>query len=138
MPPKPYQGSCLCGKVRYEITGEINNIVYCHCSRCRKAQGSAYATNGNVQTSAFHLLMGEDYLTAYEATPGHTKYFCKVCGSPIMSKSISKPDLVRIRLGTIESAISERPIAHIYATSKANWDIICDDLPQYPEYEPNR
>ena len=39
-----YTGGCLCGVVRFEITGGIDDIVYCHCSRCRKAQGSANAT----------------------------------------------------------------------------------------------
>ena len=66
------------------------------------------------------------------------KYFCQNCGSPIISKSKSNPNKVRIRLGTIESDIIERPIAHIFATSKANWEEIEGDLPQYETYEPNR
>ncbi len=133
-----YKGGCLCGAIRFEITGGIRNIIYCHCSRCRKAQGSAFATNGIVASAQFHLVSGEDKLTGYESTPGQTKYFCKVCGSPIMSKTISKPAQVRVRLGTIESDITERPEAHIFASSKANWEDICGDLPQYDAYEPNR
>ncbi|HEY9050259.1 MAG TPA: GFA family protein [Gammaproteobacteria bacterium] len=133
-----YKGSCLCGAVKFEITGSIRNIVYCHCSQCRKAQGSAFATNGIVANEYFQLLTGEDKLTGYESTPGQTKYFCKICGSPIISKTETKPDQVRIRLGTIEDDISERPLAHIFATSKANWEDICGDLPQYEAYEPNR
>lgn len=133
-----YQGGCLCGKVRYRITGPIRNIIYCHCSQCRKAQGSAYATNGIVVKKNFELISGENNLTGYESTPGQIKYFCSICGSPIFSKTQSRPDEVRIRLGTIESDISERPVAHIFTTSKANWDNICDDLPQYESYEPGR
>lgn len=133
-----YQGGCLCGKVRYRITGPIRNIIYCHCSQCRKAQGSAYATNGIVVKKNFELVSGENNLTGYESTPGQIKYFCSICGSPIFSKTQSRPDEVRIRLGTIESDISERPVAHIFTTSKANWDNICDDLPQYESYEPGR
>lgn len=133
-----YKGSCLCSAVKFEITGSIRNIVYCHCSQCRKAQGSAFATNGIVAYENFKFLSGEDKLTGYESSPGQTKFFCKICGSPILSKTITKPDQVRIRLGTIESDIHERPIAHIFATSKANWEDICGDLPQYEAYEPNR
>jgi len=55
-----------------------------------------------------------------------------------MSKNVTKPDQVRVRLGTIESDIDERPIAHIFVTSKANWEEICGDIPQYEAYEPNR
>lgn len=133
-----YKGSCLCGEVQFEISGGITDIVYCHCSRCRKAQGSAFATNGVVSSSDFYFISGEDNLTGYKSSPEQIKYFCRTCGSPIISKSESTPEQIRIRLGTIESDITERPSAHIFSTSKANWDIICDDLPQYTEYEPNR
>ena len=133
-----YAGGCLCGSVRFEITGPIRNIVYCHCSQCRKAQGSAFATNGIVRASDFKIVSETNVLTGYEPTPGQAKYFCKICGSPILSKTESKPEQVRVRLGTIESDISERPLAHVFVTSKANWEEICGDLPQYEGYEPDR
>jgi len=133
-----YNGSCLCGAIKFKISGPIHDIVHCHCSECRKAQGSAFATNGNVNSNNFDLLSGASNLTSYESTPDQTKYFCKTCGSPIMSKKKSKPNQVRIRLGTITSDIDERPEAHIFTTSKANWEKITGDLPQYEAYEPNR
>jgi hypothetical protein len=133
-----YTGGCLCGSVRFDIKGPIRNIVYCHCSQCRKAQGSAFATNGIVNATDFQILSGSDSLTGYESSPGQTKYFCRICGSPILSKSKQKPDQVRVRVGAIDSNIVERPMAHIFATSKANWEEIADDLPQYESYEPNR
>ena len=130
-----YQGSCLCGTVKFELSDKIKDIVCCHCSLCRKAQGSAFATNANVSISSFHFISGENNLTAYSSNEHQTKYFCKTCGSPIMSKNILSPEFVRIRLGTIESDISERPQAHIFVSSKANWETICDDLPQFSNYE---
>jgi hypothetical protein len=133
-----YTGGCLCGSVRFTIHGPIRNIVYCHCSRCRKAQGSAFATNGIVRADAFTLLSGAELLTGYESSPGQTKYFCKTCGSPLLSRTESPPEQARVRLGTIDSDIVERPTAHIFASSKANWEEISDDLPQYEGYEPNR
>ncbi len=131
-----YHAACLCGAVKYEIHGAIDDIVYCHCSQCRKAQGSAFASNGNVKKEDFSLVSGADQLTEYESSAGNYKYFCKQCGSPIMNKKDNRPDVVRIRLGSIESDIRERPQAHIFVTSKANWDHICDDLPQYEGFVP--
>ena len=133
-----YKGGCLCGTVRFEIRGGIRNIVYCHCSRCRKAQGSAFAANGIVAVRDFVVLSGESELTGFESSPGQTKFFCRHCGSPILSRTHALPDQVRVRLGTIESDIVERPAAHIFVTSKANWEEICGDIPQYEAYEPNR
>lgn len=133
-----YKGSCLCGKVRFEITGVIQDIIYCHCSQCRKAQGSAFATNGNVDAEKFEFISGENELTGFESTPGETKYFCKHGGSPIMSKNETKPNNVRVRLGVIESDIIERPVAHIFVASKANWEEIESELPQYQSYQADR
>ncbi|MEJ2508478.1 MAG: GFA family protein [Gammaproteobacteria bacterium] len=133
-----YTGACLCGTVRYEITGPIHHIIRCHCSQCRKAQGSAFATNGIVKDADFRIVAGEEALTGYESPAGKTRYFCKVCGSPIISKSDSRPGQVRVRIGTIESDIVERPMADIFVTSKANWDELCGDLPRYEGHEPGR
>ena len=133
-----YKGSCLCGAVNFEINGSIQNIVYCHCSQCRKAQGSAFATNGIVEKNNFKIISGEDQLTGYEASPGQTKYFCRQCGSPIISRNVTRPDQVRIRIGTIESDLLEKPEAHIFISSKANWENLSEGLPQYDEWEPGR
>lgn len=131
-----YYGSCLCGKIKFTIDNKINDIVYCHCSLCRKAQGSAFATNGNVASKDFNFLSGKDNLTHYKNSETQTKLFCKTCGSPVMSKNTLNPDMIRIRLGTIESDLSEYPEAHIFVSSKANWEDINDNLPQFDEYKP--
>ena len=48
-------GSCLCGAVRYEATGEPKRFVHCHCSRCRKATGTGHASNLFLQPGALRL-----------------------------------------------------------------------------------
>jgi len=130
-----YQGSCLCGTVKFSVKNGIKDIVYCHCSLCRKAQGSAFATNANVAKDDFNFTSGEDNLSHYPSSETQTKSFCKTCGSPIMSRNTASPENIRIRLGTIESEIRELPEAHIFVASKANWEEICDNLPQYDEYQ---
>ena len=133
-----YQGGCLCGAARFEIHGAISNIVYCHCSQCRRAQGSAFAANGVVAVADFRLTRGEEVLTGYAVSADQTKYFCRRCGSPIYSRRKSVAGQVRVRLGAIESDITERPGAHIFVGSKANWEDIADSLPRYHEFEPGR
>ncbi|MFK5914213.1 MAG: GFA family protein [Woeseiaceae bacterium] len=127
-------GSCLCGHIKFVINGEVKDIVCCHCSQCRKAQGSAFATNGNVSSSQFSFISGEDNLSEYAYSESQSKFFCKTCGSPVISKNTQQPENIRIRLGLIETDIHERPNAHIFVGSKANWETICDDLPQHKEY----
>ena len=49
-------GRCLCGQVAYEIDGEIGPIDFCHCSYCRRASGSAFASNASILKASFTLL----------------------------------------------------------------------------------
>ncbi|MET0343927.1 MAG: GFA family protein [Polyangiales bacterium] len=132
-----YTGSCLCGKIRYEIRGELGAIVFCHCGQCRKAQGSAFASNAEVKRDAFVLLAGTDVLASHTSSPGKRRHFCRACGSPLYSERDGLP-VLRLRIGTLDTPISAQPTAHIYAGSKAEWFDITDALPQHAELEPAR
>lgn len=127
------KGSCLCNSVQYEIHGQLGPIVMCHCSRCRKANGSAFATNAAVNTSEFHLIEGQEALAEYESSPNVFRVFCGKCGSPLYSRRPAQPELLRLRIGTLDTPIEGKPTAHIFVGSKAEWCEIDDRLPQYAE-----
>jgi hypothetical protein len=133
-----YTGSCLCGSIQFELNGAISDPIYCHCSRCRKSSGSAYATNGFVNVSELEITDIKNALKYYESSEGKRKYFCSTCGSPIYSSNSEKPDKLRIRLGVIDSDIIERPISHNFITSKGNWEELDATLPMYEKHEPSR
>lgn len=133
-----YQGKCLCGQVQIEIKGSISDIIHCHCSLCRKNSGTAFATNGFVNTSEFEVTEGEHVLSTFSFKPGRNRHFCSCCGSPIFSSNDADPSRIRIRLGIIDSDISERPISHNFISSKANWEDLNAQLPHYKGLEPSR
>ena len=128
---KRHTGSCLCGGVKFSILGEIGPIQVCHCVQCRKAQGTALATNVPVRTDDFTLEQGSELLSSFESTPGKQRVFCKQCGSPIYSQLNTLPGIVRIRMGLINEHVDAPLMAHFYAGSKANWWPICDDAPRF-------
>lgn len=133
-----YQGSCLCGAVVLEVTAGIQSIIHCHCSKCRKSSGTAYATNGFVAKSALVIKQGQELIQYYEMTPGKKRHFCKVCASPIFSSNESSPELLRLRLGILDTDIAERPMSHNFVSSSANWDDLDASLPRYDGHEPGR
>lgn len=133
-----YAGSCLCGQVQIQVDGAINSIIHCHCSLCRKSSGTAYSTNGFVETSAFSIERGSHLLASFEYRPGKRRFFCSACGSPIFSRSDDDESRLRIRLGILDTDISERPSAHTFFTSRANWEDPNVDLPRFAAYEPER
>ena len=127
-----YQGSCLCQGIRYEIQGEIGEIVQCHCQRCRKANGTAYATNAQISSRDFKIVQGEHLVKKFAVT-GVYRWFCGECGSPLISSRDAQPELYRLRIGTLDTPLQQKPSMHIFAASKAERDCITDDLPQYIE-----
>ncbi len=133
-----YKASCLCASVELQIDGAISEIIHCHCSRCRKSSGTAFATNGFVHINALTVIQGQQNIKSYSAKAGSNKYFCSVCGSPLFSQNSADPKRVRLRLGIIDSDITERPNSHNFCTSKANWEQLNDRLPHYKRHEPNR
>ena len=130
-------GSCLCRAVRFEVSGELAPIQICHCGDCRKAQGSAIGTNIPVAKADFRLVAGADHLQAYESSPGKERVFCRACGSPIFSRLTSRPDLVRLRAGTLDAPVASEIGFHFHTASKAAWWPITDDKPQYPAERPS-
>lgn len=126
-----YHGECLCGGIAFEIEGPLAPIQICHCSQCRRAQGTPFVTNIPVDVSALTFARGEDLLKAYESTPGKQRVFCRDCGSPIYSRLASLPDVVRIRAGLLSGDLDTRPAFHIYYGSRANWLTLDDDLPHH-------
>ncbi|MEZ9232286.1 GFA family protein [Vibrio amylolyticus] len=133
-----YKGSCLCGSIQLSLNGGMTDIIHCHCSLCRKASGSAYATNAFIEADGLKVTDADGTLTFYESSEGKRKYFCKTCGSPIYSSNSTSPQRLRIRLGILDSDISERPISHNFVTSKANWEDLDADLPRSEAHEAGR
>ncbi|WP_163131010.1 GFA family protein [Agarivorans sp. Alg241-V36] len=133
-----YQGSCLCGAIKVEICGGIDAIIHCHCSLCRKNSGTAFATNGFVNSNDFTVREGLNSFGHYQTSPGKQRHFCKVCASPIYSSNDADPSRIRIRLGILDTPIKERPIAHNFVSSKANWEDLDADIPRNNAYESSR
>jgi hypothetical protein len=131
-----YNGSCLCGAVQYEIRGELGAGFFCHCSRCRKAGGSAFATNVLVATADFVITAGESSLRQFSTVEGSHRLFCEQCGSPIYSRREQMPEVVRVRMGSLDTPVDQGPGAHIFVASKAPWFDIRDQLPQHPQRPP--
>ena len=124
-------GRCACGKVRYEVKGELKEFCHCHCSICRRIHGAAFATWGEVLRDEFRYLSGENHLTVYSYSDRSDSIFCDNCGSTVLVDFKAEVDKLYITMGTVDGDVKCPPGFHQFAGSKAPWYEICDDLPQY-------
>ena len=128
------RGSCLCGRVTFEITRAVGPFELCHCSRCRKASGSAFSATVGVLRDDFHLTSGRELIQTYEApvretAPGYRAYFCGRCGSPVPNPNPETP-WFEVPAGVLDDDPQLRPDRHIFVEVKSPWFSIADKLPQ--------
>jgi len=128
------RGSCLCREVRYEITGELEEMHHCHCSRCRKAHGAAFSTFARTARSHLRLVSGERELRQFQSSPPVRRSFCARCGSSLFFEFAGVPEAIWVAVGTFDDDPGMRPGAHIFVGSRAPWHAITDDLPRHEEY----
>ena len=128
------KGSCLCGKVTYEIEAPIKIFQYCHCQRCRKFTGSAHASNLFVPPAQFRWLEGEELVGRFEEP--EAKYFatcfCKNCGSSLPWAVKGGKNIV-IPAGTLDDDPGLKPQQSIFWDHRASWYEETCDLNKYAE-----
>ena len=129
------RASCLCGSVRFAISGEIIGLGKCHCSQCRKAYAAAFGTVAVLAKKHFAYESGEDHIRMYRQSKRVNRYFCECCGSPLPMVEAWDP-LVGIPAGLLDDDPQARVSSHIFVGSKAPWCRITDGLPQHDEWPP--
>lgn len=129
------KGGCLCGAVRYEVSGDPQRFYHCHCMRCRKSSGTGHATNLFMAEAQLVFQEGESLLKRYKVPEAElfTRQFCSNCGSSV-ARFIPERDAVVIPAGSLDSAAPINPQARIFWDSRAEWSCDGDTLPRYAEY----
>ncbi len=125
-------GGCLCGTIRYEVEAPFLRFVYCHCSRCRKATGSAHAANGFVKPENFRWLQGEGAIRRYDL-PQAKRFglqFCGECGSKIPHLTRDGVGMV-VPAGSLDEDPGMKPERVIFWASRAPWFTESGDLPHH-------
>ncbi|WP_193176546.1 GFA family protein [Oricola nitratireducens] len=126
-----HTGSCLCGAVTFEITGDFDKFFLCHCSRCRKFSGTAHASNLFSSDARITWLSGEDKVKPFEV-PGtrFSKNFCAECGSPLPRQ---RGEGVMVPAGCLDTPVEIKPDAHIFFADRANWDEHLEDVETFDQ-----
>ncbi len=127
-------GSCQCGAVAFEYSGEPKMMMHCHCSRCRKVKGAAHATNVFVAGDQLTWVRGEDNITDYKHEDAKVfgNAFCNTCGSSV-PRPRADGSMYNIAAGSLNQAPGCEAKWHIFIGSKAEWFDVTEDKPQWDE-----
>jgi len=125
-----HEGSCLCGKVTFEVQGDFDFFYLCHCEYCQKDTGSAHAANLFSLSARLSWLSGSDSVTTFRLKgTRHSKSFCQLCGSAL--PIVDRMGPLVVPAGCLDTEVAMRPTAHLFSASKAVWDRELEVLPAF-------
>jgi len=122
-----HKGSCLCGAVRFEVSGELKPPDACHCTQCRKHSGHYFAST-DVPRSAL-TVHGAEHITWFQSSEKIRRGFCAICGSSLFWDPTHR-DWTSVAMGAFEAPTGTHIEQHIFVASKGDYYAITDDLPQ--------
>lgn len=125
-----FRGSCLCGEVAFEVEGPFDRFLDCHCSRCRKATGTAHSSEVIVRAGALHWLRGKASVVRFDLPDARSfaTAFCKICGSPMPHLTRSGLETI-IHAGAFDEPPGTTPDRHVRWASRAEWYVHGEGLP---------
>jgi hypothetical protein len=111
-------GGCLCGAVRYWIDGPLRDVVVCHCSRCRRAQGHVAAYSDCATTD---LSVEDETPLRWYVADERRRGFCSVCGASLFWQRDDEPETTAVAAGTLDPPTGLRTVAHIFTATPGDY-----------------
>ncbi len=131
------RGGCLCGAVRYEISGAQTVGGDCYCDDCRRSSGTAFCSHMGVAEDGF-AVTGDLAAFAKPADSGNlvTRKFCPTCGSAVVSVNSGAPGLAFVRASSLDDPETFAPQMTVYASRAPSWAPPPAGRPTFPEMPP--
>ncbi len=123
----PITGGCLCGQVRYAITGPALQTAHCHCTMCRRASGALAVTFTVVNWADFRCTQGEP--AVYHSSSHAERRFCANCGSQLTFWDQKRPDSLDVNTGTLDHPEAFPAQKHVWTETRVAWLELDPGLP---------
>jgi hypothetical protein len=124
-----HTGSCLCGAVRFDVTGSLPGPDACHCTQCRKSSSHCFVST-DVPRSAV-TIHGADKVTWFHSSPKVRRGFCSVCGASLFWDPIER-DVIALAMGAFDGPTDTKLRIHVFVSEKGDYYEITDGLLQKP------
>mgnify|MGYP001178227042 CR=1 FL=1 len=132
-------GGCLCGAVRYEVTGDPMMQVACHCTDCQKASGGSPTLALVVAPGAVKVTKGtpKRFVSKGDSGAEVVRVFCDNCGSPLFSEPASSGGAIMVvKIGSLDDPSDFKPQIDMYMSSARPWHAPHEGAMQFPKGPP--
>jgi hypothetical protein len=123
------EGGCLCGAVRYRVSGTPSRITICHCATCRHASGAPLVAWSGFPACDFNFTRGVP--ARYASSPGVERTFCSRCGTQLTYRHYDVPETLDLTLASLDNPEAIVPEDHVWTAHRLSWIAVADGLPAY-------
>jgi hypothetical protein len=122
----PVSGECACRAIHYESKAEPILMLHCHCRDCQRSSGGPFSSFVIVPKESFELSQGSLRFHDSPSDPGGKTHrgFCADCGSPILARNDANPDIVAIRVASLDDPNWFNPEVDVWTSDAHPWDRI--------------
>lgn len=128
-----YTGGCMCGAIRYEITGKLLGGGACYCRDCQLTCGGAPAYAVVSLKSQMRIQRGvpKTYVSMSATGNQVSRYFCGDCGTPLFGANAARPDYVPVMVGSLDDASWFNPQLNSWVATARPWHHLDPAVPAY-------
>ena len=124
MMTNPSEGGCLCGSVRFNVSGPPKWTAWCHCQSCRKHTGAPVSAYAGFEREQVAFTAGE--LARFSSSPRVQRGFCAACGSTLTYEGERWPTELHIHVGAFDDPEPFKPAGQAFAGERISWVCLAD------------
>jgi hypothetical protein len=126
------EGGCVCGAVRYRVTGDPTNTMVCHCRTCRRVAAAPVVAWVTFPEARFELLRGAP--AEFHSSPPVRRTFCAACGTPLTYQHSDAAGFIDVTTCSLDNPEAFPPTHHSWLSHNVAWVRFGDGLPTFSEW----
>ena len=131
------EGGCLCGAIRYTLSGPTLFVSQCACKDCQKATGTGHTTIVGIHRSQLELSAPPATYTNTGDTGGSvTRHFCGTCAGRLFTSGDLPGEFIMVQAGSLDDPSAVSPVNVIYMKDAVAWDFFDPALPKFEAMRP--
>ncbi|HEV3114020.1 MAG TPA: GFA family protein [Candidatus Binataceae bacterium] len=124
-----FEGGCLCGAIRYRVSGQPLASGICHCRTCRRSSAAPMLPFVTFPFDRFEFARGKP--VDFHSSPPVTRSFCGRCGTPLTYRHQEHADQIDVMTCSLDNPEVLAPSYHIWVSHKLTWVQLREGFPAY-------
>lgn len=130
--PATAEGGCICGAIRYRVSGTPTNTMVCHCRTCRRVAGAPVVAWITFPLARFEIRRGQP--AEFRSSEPVRRTLCSHCGTPLTYEHQDASETIDVTTCSLDDPNLFPPTHHSWLSHDLAWIRFGDGLPTFDEW----